>query len=268
MIRAPAASGYGDRLTAAIDAAAVPRPELIGVWDRIPSTSRLARELAAAGAVERAVLVAEEQTAGRGTEGRTWVSPPGGIYLSLLFPMEEAPDPARMGLVPIAAGIAAAEAIGETTGTRVAVRWPNDLDGPRGKLGGVLVETGFASRQPALAVLGIGINIGPPPPVVRPKVRPDGLPPETVREEVVAAILGAFERTRRLPPAEIASRWEERSPTGRGCPCLIRLRNGAGIMGETAGLHPDGALRVRVGKETRIVHASDTVAIRRPCGTG
>ncbi len=256
---------YGERLAAAIG----PGAGLLSVWDRIPSTSALARELAADGGADRgAALVAEEQTAGRGSEGRVWVSPLGGVYLSILFRMDKAPDPKRMGLVPIAAGVAAAEAIEEAAGIRVAVRWPNDLDGARGKLGGILVEAGFASRQPRLAVAGIGINIGPPPPVPGAPTPPDGLPPETKRETVVAALLAAFERVRSLSPAEIASRWESRSPTGRGCPCLLRLRDGADVVGETAGIEANGALRVRIGKETRIVHASDAVAIRHHRGAG
>ncbi len=272
MSDAPPVPGYGERVSAAIRRAGIGNgaemPGLIAVWDRVLSTNVLAKELARNAVMEEGIFVAAEQTAGRGTEGRDWVSPRGGIYLSILASMEEARDPDRSGLIPIAAGVAVAEALSEASGTRVALRWPNDLDGSRGKLGGILVEAGFAARHPELVVVGIGVNIGRPPAVADAPVAPDGLPESVVREEAVAAIFAAFGRVRNTASEEVISRWERLSPTGRGCPCVLRLHDGTEVSGETDGLHPSGALRVRLGTETRIVHASDAVSIQHRSTAG
>jgi BirA family biotin operon repressor/biotin-[acetyl-CoA-carboxylase] ligase len=96
------------------------------------------------------VLVADEQTAGRGRPGRSWSSHRGALLLTAVLPF----SPARVGWVALAAGLAAARAVRDL-GPKAGVKWPNDvlLDG--GKLGGVLVET----DGHGLAAVGIGLNV-------------------------------------------------------------------------------------------------------------
>ncbi len=249
----------GERLAAAFLGG---RPPLIVARDRVRSTNALAKELAREVGAVSGVFVADEQTGGRGRGERVWASPPGGIYVSILFALDAPDDPVRLGLVPIAAGVAAAEALREVSGTPVSLRWPNDLDGARGKVGGVLVEAGFAPGRPELAVAGFGINVGRPPPVADARIPPDALPGDVSREAAAAAIFRAFERTRRLSAGDIAARWDRLSPSGRGCRCAVRLRDGVELVGETVGLDRTGAIRVRAGGSVRIVHASDAVVIR------
>ena len=122
------------------------------------STNDRARELAGTGAPHGTLVTAEEQTAGRGRQGRTWIAPAGSSLLLSLVLRETDP------LLPLRAGLAVAD----LAGAAALVKWPNDvlLDGR--KVAGVLVE---ARPQEGWAVLGIGVNaaldIGELPPELR-----------------------------------------------------------------------------------------------------
>jgi BirA family biotin operon repressor/biotin-[acetyl-CoA-carboxylase] ligase len=129
------------------------------VVDEIGSTNA-ALATAAAGeqgddaAVEGTVLVAEHQVAGRGRLDRIWTSPPrAGLTVSFLL----RPDvpAARRGWLPLLTGVALAEAVGEVSGVRASLKWPNDLlAGDGRKLAGILAE----SRGTAV-IVGVGLNV-------------------------------------------------------------------------------------------------------------
>jgi len=123
-------------------------------WDRIGSTNDRAKELAAEPGNAFAVVVAREQTRGRGRRGAGWHSPPDtGLWMSVVLPGER---PALH--LPLVVGLAAAEAIQDATGSlRVGIEWPNDLVVGRRKLGGILCE-----GVPGAVVAGIGINLQTP----------------------------------------------------------------------------------------------------------
>jgi BirA family transcriptional regulator, biotin operon repressor / biotin---[acetyl-CoA-carboxylase] ligase len=108
-------------------------------------------------APEGAVVVAEEQTAGRGRLGRAWIAAPG---TSLLFSLNLRPgvETRRLPELSIVAGLASAEAIRQVTGLRPEIRLPNDLLVDERKLAGILAE----AREQRV-VLGIGINVNVPP---------------------------------------------------------------------------------------------------------
>jgi BirA family transcriptional regulator, biotin operon repressor / biotin---[acetyl-CoA-carboxylase] ligase len=124
--------------------------------EAVPSTNDAAKDLARNGAPSGTVVLAEEQTAGRGTKNRTWHSPRGlGLYVSILLkPPLEAP-----ALLPLAAGLAAREAVERSAGISPRLRWPNDLIWEGLKLGGILCESGFSGDRLDYAVIGIGLNI-------------------------------------------------------------------------------------------------------------
>ena len=122
-----------------------------------PSTNDLAKRLAREGSAEGTVVLAEEQTEGRGTKGRSWHSPRGlGLYASVIL----RPRRADLSLLPLAAGVACLEAIREATGLEAALEWPNDIVWKRRKLGGILCEGEFLGNALSFAVLGVGLNIG------------------------------------------------------------------------------------------------------------
>lgn len=120
------------------------------------STNDLAKELALAGEEEGTVVICDEQTKGRGTKGRSWYSAPKkGLYLSsILYPSQP-----QISLLPLVAGLAANDAIFESSGIRVKLKWPNDLIWENKKLGGILCESGFLGNKASYVIVGIGINL-------------------------------------------------------------------------------------------------------------
>jgi BirA family biotin operon repressor/biotin-[acetyl-CoA-carboxylase] ligase len=122
------------------------------------STNADALAAARSGEPHGSVYFADEQTSGRGRSDHGWISAAGeGLYVSVLL-RPQIPA-AYLPLLPLAAGLAAAEAIRAVSGLTTDLRWPNDLlIGPR-KAGGILVEAKIESERPPYAVLGIGINV-------------------------------------------------------------------------------------------------------------
>ena len=137
---------------------------LVKVRKSVTSTNTILREMGAKGAPEGLVLVAEEQTAGKGRQGRGFYSPSGhGVYFSvLLHPTARTAGDAA--LITSAAAVAAARAIEETSGVHVGIKWVNDLFMDGKKVCGILTEATFGMESGLVenVVLGIGINVTKP----------------------------------------------------------------------------------------------------------
>ncbi|MGH7504334.1 MAG: biotin--[acetyl-CoA-carboxylase] ligase [Longimicrobiales bacterium] len=130
---------------------------------RTASTNDVARRLADAGAPAGTVVIADEQTAGRGRFGREWIAPPGcSLLLSIVLRPGQADLAVRLpSTASIRVGLAAARAIEAGAGVKTALKWPNDLIIPgRGKVAGILCEGSTAPDGDPWVVAGIGINIG------------------------------------------------------------------------------------------------------------
>jgi BirA family biotin operon repressor/biotin-[acetyl-CoA-carboxylase] ligase len=120
------------------------------------STNDLANALALEGEEEGTVIIAGEQTAGRGTRGRIWFSEKEkGLYLSVIL----RPAVKDLSLLPIVAGLAVKDALSETVNLPVLLKWPNDLMCKGKKLGGILCEASFFGNEIGHAVLGVGLNV-------------------------------------------------------------------------------------------------------------
>ena len=120
------------------------------------STNRAIRRLAGEGAADGTVVWAARQTAGRGRLGRSFSSPEGGVYFSMLLRQSE--DPARDLRLTPAAAVAAARTLERCCALICGIKWPNDLVCGGKKLCGILCES-FAARGERYAVLGIGLNV-------------------------------------------------------------------------------------------------------------
>ena len=163
--------------------------------DTIDSTNEEARRRVAAGAALPFVVLAGEQTAGRGTRGRRWHSPRGtGLYFSLAM-TSEIDTVARPGLVTVAAGVACAQTLGAMLGADVRLKPINDLVLGDAKLGGILTEAIIAGDDTAI-VVGVGIN-------VRPVDLPSGERAASLADHVAPATLSAF--TDEVVAGELAS---------------------------------------------------------------
>lgn len=126
--------------------------------DQVDSTNNEARRLAEQGEPNGTLVVAEQQTAGKGRRGRTWSSPPGtGIWMSLLLRPDFSPEHASM--LTLVAALAVETGIREVTGLDCQIKWPNDivLDGK--KICGILTEMSTEEDCIRHVVVGIGINV-------------------------------------------------------------------------------------------------------------
>lgn len=121
--------------------------------DLAGSTNDVARDLAAGGAPAGTVVLAEEQTAGRGRQGRAWVAPRGRA-LTLSIVVREADE--MLGLLPLTTAVATCEACERVAPVGCAVKWPNDVWIDERKVAGILIE---ARPQEGWAVVGIGLNV-------------------------------------------------------------------------------------------------------------
>ena len=124
----------------------------------VDSTQTVVQDAAQRGAAEGLVVVAGQQTAGKGRLGRDWWSPAeGGLYVSLLLRPRITPD--RLGWITMAVSLGAAEAIEMVCSVRPALKWPNDLTWRGRKLAGVLAEAVFVAGQISYVIAGIGLNV-------------------------------------------------------------------------------------------------------------
>ena len=126
--------------------------------DTLHSTNTLAKELAGEGAVHGTLVLAEEQTAGRGRMGRPWFSPKyKNLLVSLLL---RPPTPAEeVFIFTMVLAIAAIDGMEKVCGLRVSIKWPNDLYAGRKKLGGILTEFSALGKRVEYVVLGLGLNV-------------------------------------------------------------------------------------------------------------
>jgi BirA family transcriptional regulator, biotin operon repressor / biotin---[acetyl-CoA-carboxylase] ligase len=120
----------------------------------LPSTMDTAREKARQGALEGTVVIAGEQTAGRGRLKRSWLSPEGNVALSLIM----RPDIVSLPYLIMIASLAAARSIDAVTGQKTQIKWPNDVLIAGKKVCGILIENEFKGNNVAFSVIGIGIN--------------------------------------------------------------------------------------------------------------
>jgi BirA family biotin operon repressor/biotin-[acetyl-CoA-carboxylase] ligase len=228
---------------------------------RAASTNDLALKLAARGEPHGTVVVAEEQTAGRGRLGRSWYSEKSsGLYASVILRPPLAP--AAAPILTLMAGVAAHRAVCDTTGLAADIRWPNDLLVNGKKVCGILTEMSAELDRLHFVVLGIGLNVNHTQMPAELRETATSLRIETrrlcARAHLFVALLKELEKHYRLllkeGNAAITERWAAASTFARGK--RIRVTSGAGeFLATTAGLEPSGALRVRCedGREESFV---------------
>ena len=121
------------------------------------STNTRLKELARQGAPQGTVVAAREQTGGKGRLGRSFVSPPGGLYLSILWRPEFSPE--KTARLSCAGALAACAAIEEVWGIAPDIKWPNDLLLKGKKISGILTEASWQGEGRSFVIVGTGINV-------------------------------------------------------------------------------------------------------------
>ena len=207
----------------------VPRTAL---FPSVPSTMDESHRLAAAGAPAGTIVIADEQTAGRGRGGRRWVSHSShGLWMTLL----ERPDSeSGLDVLSLRLGLRVAPVLEHFAGRRVTVKWPNDLyAGPR-KLAGILVEARWRDGRPDWVAIGIGVNVAPPPDVPSAVGVRSTTKRAELLEALVPALRGAMGERGPLTRTELADFAVRDYARGRVCSLPAR--------GVVLGISSDGAL--------------------------
>ena len=177
----------------------------VHAFGAVGSTLDVAHALAPT-AASGTLVIADEQTAGRGRHGRRWTSEPGaGVWLTLI----ERPSDARaLDVLSLRCGLNVAEALDDLAGARVRVKWPNDLYIADGKLAGILIETRWRGTAPDWVAIGFGLNVVAPDVAIA-----TGLAAGTSRlaalDRVIPALRRAAAASRHLSDDEL-SRWRAR----------------------------------------------------------
>lgn len=239
-------------------------------YDRIGTTNREARALASRGAPDGALVVAEEQTGGRGRQGKGWFSPRGmGIWCSLVLRPDISPGEAPP--VTMLAAVAVAAAVEKVAGLRPGIKWPNDvlLDGK--KLCGILTEMDAEMEKVNFLVLGMGINVNTPPEDfpeelrdIATSIRSSAKGPVS-RKQLLRQILSEFERLYRVwlgnGFGQVLEEWKKRCVT-LNCPVRISGPRES-WEGWAEDVDSSGALILRMADGSRQSFMAGEVSLRK-----
>jgi BirA family biotin operon repressor/biotin-[acetyl-CoA-carboxylase] ligase len=207
-----------------------------------------AHALAAAGAAAGTTVLAEVQTAGRGRNGRQWVSPRRGIWLTLV---ERPTDAAALDVLSLRVGLAAARALDQFTAEPIRLKWPNDLYVDGRKLAGTLVEARWRGEHADWVAIGLGVNMEPPDGELQAAALDAGSSRTDVLEVLMAELRGAASVAGALTRDEL-DEYEGRD-MARGRTCSEPLR------GRVVGIAPTGELLIELADSIVRVRAGSLV---------
>jgi len=257
------------RLHRLLEERGAPWPAPIEHFDTIGSTSDWLKAQARAGLPAWTVALADEQTAGRGRQGHRWISPRGNLHLSVLL-RPELPA-GQLSLLPLAAGVAVAEAL-TTLGAPVALKWPNDVllaaepSGAAGyrKLAGLLAEATSGPGAPDSVVVGLGVNVSAPLEALPEDVRDSAASlaavtgrsedPCVVAAEVLSRLPVWYHLLAREGGASLRDAWRARAVDWWGRDVEVRSA-GEVLRGIARDVDPGGALLLETvdGRIVRIL---------------
>ena len=235
--------------------------------DAPDSTNNLAKALAAGEITGPVLIAADYQTGGRGRQGKTFVSPRGGLYLSVLLPAGGRPA-AEIAGVTCCAAVAVARAVDEAAGCRTRIKWVNDILLGDGKLAGILCETVGGAERPRWVVVGAGVNLLAAPTVPDAAFPPVSLAERGYRvraEDLAAGIAAGLLETaaRGFSFGAYADEYRARSAVlGRR---IVFTQNGVSEEGDAAAIDGEGALVVRTAEGVRRL-TSGEISVRPASG--
>ncbi len=238
--------------------------------DSVDSTNRYARNMAEGGAPDGTVILAEEQTRGRGRLDRSWHSPPGlGLWLSIILRPEIAPA-AAPGL-SLVTGLALAKTIEEQLNIAAKLKWPNDCLLGGKKTAGILIDLAASAELVRYVVVGVGINV---------LHNPDDFPPELQKMATSLSQAAARPVDRALFLTGFLAGLEREyfrfikeglapfiKPYTRRCSligCHVEALVGRRLVtGKAVGIDPSGALVIADGENEIVLTAGEVTRVRQ-----
>ncbi len=228
--------------------------------ESVSSTQDVVREEALGGADEGLLVLADLQTAGRGRAGRSWWAPWGTAVLSSLLLRPVLP-PERLSYVGMIAGLAVVDALRSVGSISACLKWPNDVLVQGKKVAGILVEVLWEGTQVHSVILGVGINVrGHIPadlPFAQEATTLHDAGYEVAREDLIISYILALEQYYNRVTAgwSPVRAWTRRLHTlGK----RVRVEDvGTTWEGVAEDVTEEGALRVRVGKDIRVIRVGD-----------
>jgi BirA family biotin operon repressor/biotin-[acetyl-CoA-carboxylase] ligase len=188
---------------------------LVVLRESVGSALDVAHALAASDAPAGTLVMADEQTAGRGRSGRRWASARGaGIWLALI---ERPVDASSIELLSLRVGLRAAPVLDRHAGARVSLKWPNDIYVGDAKLAGVLVEARWRDDHLDWVAIGMGINVRAPDDVARAAALAPSASRALVLSELIPALRSAATARGSLTSSELSRYAERDMARGRRC---------------------------------------------------
>jgi BirA family biotin operon repressor/biotin-[acetyl-CoA-carboxylase] ligase len=238
----------------------LPSPFRLQTFERIDSTNDEAKRQANAGAPAFTLIVAGEQSAGRGRRGNSWVSPPGNLHCSLL--LRPACAPADAAQLSFAAALAVAETVERLLpqGAEIACKWPNDVLARGHKFAGILLESQARGGALEFLVIGIGVNLAAHPantPTPASSLRALGaeVTPDAFLPILGARLLAWYDAWRGEGFVPLRRAWLARA-WGVGRPIRVRLPDGE-LEGLFDGLDDAGRLLLGTAGGRRQIAAGE-----------
>lgn len=237
-------------------------------YETIDSTNTGALKQARQGAEEGLCIVAQEQTAGRGRHGRTWVSDKdSGLYFSIV--LRPKLETRFLPLITLMAGVAVHDTLQER-GLKPDIKWVNDVLVDEKKISGILAETTETPKGLAV-VVGIGINLkssnfpaelANTATSIADQLKAVAISADTLTESLIKYLSYFYDILSENGPADIIDEWRVRSSYFMQKPVRVALENET-VFGMTDGLEPNGALRIRTSDGAIvIVQAGDVERLR------
>lgn len=235
-------------------------------FEKIDSTNNCARALANVGKEEGIVVIAEEQTAGKGRLGRSWEANRGeNLTFSILLRPKVSPE--AINLLPLSVGVAIAEAIERVTRLKVECKWPNDLLLNGKKVAGILMESSMRENTVDFVVVGVGLNVNQTQFSPNLQARATSLKLESKQEidrarlfkEILASLESNYYAGLKTEFKSVLSSWLRRAPM-LNRPIVIS-QQGNIISGYVRGLSADGGLVLQTNGTEKTLYAGDVTIL-------
>ncbi|MBM3904671.1 MAG: biotin--[acetyl-CoA-carboxylase] ligase [Thaumarchaeota archaeon] len=235
-------------------------------YDIIDSTQNFATNIAKDKENFGAAIIAESQILGKGRQGRQWISPKGGIWLSII--LEPSFDIYKITLIPFVVAVALANSIEKILGIETKLKWPNDLTLNGKKVAGIIIDASIESTKIESVVVGVGINFQVNTKQIENKIKKNSnfygvatlikkqnVKPASLVKEFLFELETILELLNANKAHEITEQWMKKSSTIGQNITVTDL--GSKISGKAVGLDKDGSLIVRRGSKSIRITSGD-----------